>query len=371
MPRKDESIYKTGQAPYLKRKDGRSEDEYLLSNDGNSSYRTVQEKTYKEVKDKLLKSYECQPEYENSDNKSQTLFSEAAERWLDEKNLQLKKSSIVKYRNTLKKHILPVFAGRKLNTISNNEMNNFIKQKLYGEGNTVSQKTAMLVFYIIKSIFKYYGITLYLNAIHLKASEKPMRILSENEQKILTVYLFENINSVNLGILLSLYCGLRIGELCALKWGDINLTEKTISITKTMQRLQQENGGTVVTTTEPKSCCSDRKIPIQNNLYDLLVFMKKKSECYLLTGNSDKFIEPRTMQNIFKRILNNCSIEIINFHALRHTFATRCIEVGFDVKSLSEILGHANVNITLNRYVHPSMELKRQNMNRLSSLFNV
>ena len=88
-------------------------------------------------------------------------------------------------------------------------------------------------------------------------------------------------------------------------------------------------------------------------------------EAYILTGRSDKFVEPRSMENLFKRCLKECRMEEINYHALRHTFATRCIEAGFDVKSLSEILGHANVNITLNRYVHSSMEQKRVNMGKL------
>ena len=90
----------------------------------------------------------------------------------------------------------------------------------------------------------------------------------------------------------------------------------------------------------------------------------------MLTGSPQSFMEPRTMQNRFKRAIKNCGINDINFHALRHTFATRCVEIGFDIKSLSEILGHANVNITLNRYVHPSMELKQKNMNMLSELFS-
>lgn len=92
---------------------------------------------------------------------------------------------------------------------------------------------------------------------------------------------------------------------------------------------------------------------------------------YVLTGFSDKFVEPRSMQNHFKKVIKKCCINDANFHCLRHSFATRCVEVGFDIKSLSEILGHANVNITMNRYVHPTMELKRQNMERLSDLFAV
>lgn len=88
----------------------------------------------------------------------------------------------------------------------------------------------------------------------------------------------------------------------------------------------------------------------------------------MLTGLVHSYIEPRSMENHFKAVTKECAITDVNFHALRHTFATRCIELGFDIKSLSEILGHASVNITLNRYVHPSMELKKKNMNMLSAL---
>ena len=94
----------------------------------------------------------------------------------------------------------------------------------------------------------------------------------------------------------------------------------------------------------------------------------KKDRGYLLSGNSEKVIEPRSMQYHFKKVLRHCQIREANYHCLRHTFATRCVELGFDVKSLSEILGHASVNITMNRYVHPSMELKRKNMSKLSGL---
>ena len=122
--------------------------------------------------------------------------------------------------------------------------------------------------------------------------------------------------------------------------------------------------------TKPKSQCSIRDIPIPEVLLPYLD-SKRSTDEYVLTGRSDIYVEPRTMQNHFKRILKQCDIEDVNFHVLRHTFATRCIELGFDIKSLSEILGHANVNITLNRYVHPSMDLKQQNMSKLSDLFAV
>ena len=116
----------------------------------------------------------------------------------------------------------------------------------------------------------------------------------------------------------------------------------------------------------PKTQSSLRKIPIPA---ELMKYLKSAyvEDAYVLSGSKDKFVEPRTMENRFKSILKKCGIEKINFHVLRHSFATKCVELGFDIKSLSEILGHANVNITLNRYVHPSMKLKHANMNKLNS----
>ena len=162
-----------------------------------------------------------------------------------------------------------------------------------------------------------------------------------------------------------------MGELCALRWEDYNKDEKIIHICRTLQRIQCNNGiiRTQVLIAEPKSSCSERIIPVPEFVCNLLDDAEQISG-YILTGN-DSYIEPRTMQNRFKAVLQKCNIPNAKFHTLRHTFATRCVELGFDIKSLSEILGHANVNITLNRYVHPSMELKRKNMDKLSQLIAV
>ncbi len=123
--------------------------------------------------------------------------------------------------------------------------------------------------------------------------------------------------------------------------------------------------------TTPKSTCSIRRIPLPDEISDILILNQKSASGYLLTNDDFKFIEPRTMQNKFKKVLASAGIADANFHALRHTFATRCIELEFDVKSLSEILGHATVNITMNRYVHPSYEMKKENMQKLSELLAV
>lgn len=197
-------------------------------------------------------------------------------------------------------------------------------------------------------------------------------MLSAQEQQILISSLMEELDLTSLGIYICLFTGIRVGELCALTWDDISLENNTIHIHRTLQRIQVPDGEkrTTILITEPKSQCSIRDIPIAGTLREMLIQQTIK-EGYVLTGNKNKYVEPRTMQNRFKAIADRCNIRNVHLHTLRHTFATRCIEVGFDVKSLSEILGHASVNITMNRYVHPSIELKQKNMDKLSELFTV
>ena len=167
---------------------------------------------------------------------------------------------------------------------------------------------------------------------------------------------------------------MRVGEICALRWEDISIKEQTIFVHQTMQRIQtDQNIGckTKVIVTTPKSACSIRTIPMPEDLAQIIAEYQTSNTGYFLTGSNERYMEPRTMQNRFKAVLIQCGIRDVNYHLLRHTFATRCIELGFDVKTLSEILGHASINITMNRYVHPSMELKRKNMQRLSDFIAV
>lgn len=171
-----------------------------------------------------------------------------------------------------------------------------------------------------------------------------------------------------------LFTGLRVGEICALRWEDISFSDHTIHVHQTLQRIQNRANSkqkTKIVITAPKSACSIRTIPVPNDLIVILASYKTSSKGYILTNCEQTPLEPRTMQNHFKRALQKSGIAPANYHSLRHTFATRCIELGFDVKSLSEILGHASVNITMNRYVHPTMELKQENMQRLSALLAV
>lgn len=378
MSRKGENIYK--------RKDGRWEGRYIKSRsiDGKAQYGYVYASTYREVKAKL--AYATASEYKTKATFDETydtdLFLNIANEWLSYIKLKVKESSYNKYRNLLYSYILPVFQTVRLNYITHNYLEDYCNQLLIKGGQKnegLSSKTVSDIISVIRNILRFAlksGRTIPCDgrSVKIKHSVNSMRVLSRYEQEKLCQYLYSDLNAANVGILLCLFTGIRIGEICALQWDDISLTEKTICIHQTMQRIQRSSDAdqkTKIIITTPKSACSIRTIPIPDELIEIIRKHKKCSEGFFLTNSSQSYIEPRTMQNRFKRALELSSIEPANYHSLRHTFATRCVELGFDVKSLSEILGHATVNITMNRYVHPSMELKRENMKKLSKLFSV
>ena len=301
-----------------------------------------------------------------------------AYQWLEELKPIRKKSTIVKYSGQLKNYIIPEFGKFNLNEISNEDIISF-SNKLLSEdrnGKKLSPKTVLDILSRMKSIRHFallrgHEVNYVSNTVKIPLNQEQIRILSANEENKLLRYLKNHFDLTALGIFLSLFTGLRIGELCALKWSDFSFTDKEFYVQRTMQRLHNLNEDTSKKTFieigAPKSPSSVRKIPIPSELIRYLKSAYVKN-AYVLSGSSTKFVEPRTMENRFKSVLKKCGIEKINFHTLRHSFATKCVELGFDIKSLSEILGHSDVNITLNRYVHPSMKLKHSNMNKLNSL---
>ncbi len=203
-----------------------------------------------------------------------------------------------------------------------------------------------------------------------KTDRSEKELLSEDEQKKLCTYLEDNQSASNAGILLSYATGIRIGELCALKWSEVDLEKRIITVKSTMQRIKDFGGvkSTKVITTSPKSGSSVREIPIPDFIVPLLERERSESDCYILTG-TQKVAEPRTIQYRFKSILKRLNLKNVSFHSLRHMFATKCISLGFDIKTLSEILGHSSVEITLNRYVHSSIKRKAECMKLFSDNF--
>lgn len=199
-----------------------------------------------------------------------------------------------------------------------------------------------------------------------------MRVLSREEQARFVSYLLEDMDTCKFGVLLALFTGVRIGELCALQWGKISLKEQTIRIDATLQRLRDTSAvgsaRTRIVISTPKSDTSVRTIPVTDYKAELCGNMDPHSSAaYVLTG-TDSFMEPRALQYRMEKYTRECGLEGVHFHTLRHTFATRAVEVGFEINSLSEVLGHAATTIALDRYVHSSLILKRDNMNKLNAI---
>lgn len=287
---------------------------------------------------------------------------------------QLKKSTYVKYTTILERHIKPKLGKCDPMSMTSELVDAFSYELLYVDN--LSPKTVKDILVVLRSIIKYTeklapGTLPVIEIVYPKEKKKEMRVLSLEEQNVLIRYLTKDMDNCKFGILLALFTGLRIGELCALKWNAVSVEKKTIRISSTMQRLQNlEDTGetkTRVIIDTPKSESSARTIPMTDYAADICRKMKPSHEdVYVLTGNMH-YVEPRTLQYRFNKYIEECGLTDVHFHTLRHTFATRCVEVGFEIKSLSEILGHSTTTITLERYVHSSMELKRNNMNKLTA----
>lgn len=356
MPRHGENIFK--------RKDGRWEARYVkeIALDGTKHYGSVYARTYKEVK---VKQQLCINEPQLCRNKSSMTISDLMTEWLHECKNQLKISSFQKYSAIFANHIAKRLGELPLKHLTPLIVMDFT-DSLLSEG--LSRETVNLVLIVLgmgltaaKEKFKFPVPEIHL----LKTSKPPTRVFTGLEQQLMVQHLLSRNDIFSFGILLTMYTGLRIGEVCALKWDDI--TDNTIHIRKTMQRLRNADGSTKVMILPPKTDSSDRIIPIPAALKDIIEQQRRKSG-YVLERPNGKFTEPRLLQNKFTKCLAECGIDKANFHTLRHTFATRCIESGVDVKTLSELLGHSDVKTTLNRYVHSSFDLKQKSIDKLSLL---
>lgn len=356
-----------------KRTDGRWEGRYqILSENGSKCYRSVYGRTYTEVKEKLifqrkvvdreepicLITGEKKPDHEGS-------FCALAKEWLAYIESNRKYSTYVKYKTVFQCHIQQTFHDDRFTRMTNSYIQNKISTM------PISDATRQSILMVIKQIFRYaenqYAYPApSISNISIKNRSQTLEIMSRAEQARLMQFLCEDMDISKAGIYLCLSTGLRLGEVCALKWDDIEKNNGLIHVSRTVQRIQSVEGPvkTALLETPPKSISSNREIPISDSLLSILTAFQKEGQVYLL--QKDRPMEPRTYQNHFKRYLEKIKAPHYNFHILRHTFATNCIDNGMDIKSLSEILGHSDVQITLNRYVHPSMDTKRKYLNALS-----
>ncbi len=370
MSRKGENI--------RKRKDGRWEGRYLIysTRENKKVSRSVYGKTYTEVKEKLLlakaatlvKQPEIYHETHEHDNRDYICFETIAFDWFEDIRFTKKHSTYIKYMNIYNQYLADTVGDYDITEVTDE----LIRQEVVC--GPLSESIERSIYCVINQVFDYARSEYHIDIDKAKRRKsaypiKPAKILSEKEQLDLLNVLYTNMDIYKLGVLLCMSTGLRLGEICSLKWSDIDFDTRVLHVNRTVQRIATVEGDNTIRTTlfedDPKSLHSNRYIPLPDALYELICHFRTDSEYFF---NDNKPLEPRTYQNKFHRYLKEAGVANKNFHSLRHTFATNLVTTGADVKSLSEILGHANVQITLNRYVHPSMDNKRS---QLDSLFSI
>lgn len=295
------------------------------------------------------------------------LYEQFLTDWLKSQKIYLKYSIYTNYCNISHNQIIPNIGSYEVNQLNNDILQEFILNQLDhgrcdGKGG-ISQKYAQDIITVLKLTLG--------KSVEIQLPYQPpkeVEIFEKSDQVTLINSLQSKICNKNFGILLAIHTGLRIGELCALKWSDINFDTQLLHINKTMIRTYTKEDGSKLNITPPKTRSSIRTIPLNKWIMQYAVLLKGENDEYIITGK-DKYIEPNKYRLYYNKQLKELDLPHRKFHSLRHTFATRCIECGCDYKSLSELLGHSNVSITMNLYVHPQMELKRKCVELLADYY--
>lgn len=291
--------------------------------------------------------------------------------YIETKKSVLKPSTIARYSNLFENHISTFFINTTIDNITNKNLQKFVDDSLKREmSSIVIKETILLIKLSLRRYAKFEDYVMPFIDLDIPSpkNNKKVETLTKSEEKIILNYILDNEQHKYSGILISLLTGMRIGEICALKWIDIDLKKRQLSVNKTLQRICVKNQKSHIEIGKTKTSSGSRIIPIGNLLYDFLISIKPSNrDTYVLT-NTNKPKEPRNYRKIYKTLLKKLKIKSTTFHALRHTFATRLIENKVDIKTISELLGHASTNITISIYVHSEYNTKRKAIKSLDSL---
>ena len=301
---------------------------------------------------------------------SNKTIREIAEAWKEYKRPYVKQSTMAAYVLILENHVLPEFGDN--DSLHEHEVQAFVLKKIE---HGLSVKSVKDILIVLKMVMKFGVKNEWMNHYEwdikfpVNSQPKELEVLSVANHKKILDYVQHNFTFMSLGIYISLSTGLRIGEICALKWSDINVADGTITVQRTIERIYMVEGEkkhTQLVINTPKTVNSCREIPMSKELLAMVKPMKKvvNGYFYVLT-NEDKPTEPRTYRNYYNRLMEKLDIPKLKYHGLRHSFATRCIEAGCDYKTVSVLLGHSNISTTLNLYVHPNMEQKKRCINKM------
>lgn len=382
MSRRGENIYK--------RADGRWEARYRIGEElGKAKYGYVYAPTYNEVKKKRAQAMQLRRRPQE-----RALTARVLAEWLawKETDPSIHRSTIEQYRRHIEKHIVPWLGQIQVARLDARTLDRFRAEKLRsgrldGMGGLSAAMVDTLMF-VIFSALRYAQEENYISELPRRKtkygagrSKRDIRVFSKAEQAAIEEALCACLQSsseqhgIYMGIFFALYTGLRVGELGGLQWRDIDFGGPEVTVRRTLQRIratQQHQGRTVLELGPPKSETSLRQFPLRDDFarmlrdyYDGLPAERRGAPNPVFSYNG-KPIEPRIFQQYFKKVLRQAGVEDAGFHALRHTFATRCIESNMDIQSLSECLGHSNSGITLGIYAHSFAEHKKQCLNRLT-----
>ncbi len=303
----------------------------------------------------------------NVEQREKESFPQCAGRWLDHVKKKCKYSTYVKYKYIYEGHLKKYLDDLDPADITTEICDEIMLKEYNSTSAALALNTMNGIKYVLNQILKFSETEVLATIpesvlVDKKYEKRSIDVLSPTEQKKFVSYLSKEPDIYKIGILLCLSSGLRLGEVCALPTENVDLANQTIKITQTVQRIKCEDGKkTMLYCAPPKSVSSVREIPLCDRMTDILKNYNI-SGSYLINGNNP--MEPRTYQYKFDRYLKEAFIARRNFHTLRHTFATNCIAKGMDIKCLSEILGHSDIKTTMNKYVHPSMEMKRRQVNQ-------
>lgn len=297
-------------------------------------------------------------------------INQITEEWKEEKKKYVKKSTYAAYQLLIQNHIKPYFGD--LYEVNEEKVQQFVFDKLDAG---LSEKTIRDIIIVLKMILKFGIKNGYLEYVQIdvkfpsKQDKKNLDVLSKADQKKFMEHLRNNFTFKNLGIFICLSTGMRIGEICGLRWCDVDTAEGVIKVRHTLQRIyiiEDETRHTELLLDTPKTANSVRDIPMSSELLKMLKSLNKVvNENYYVISNDIKPIEPRTYRNYYKKLCKQLDIPELKFHGLRHSFATRCIESKADYKTVSVLLGHSNISTTLNLYVHPNKEQKKKTIDKM------
>ena len=302
------------------------------------------------------------------------LFTQVTSLWKDDKRKWVKPSTYAEYILIVNRHILPYFYEMELSSITDACIQQFANSLITKGLNINTVKDIIMVLKMILRFGAKQGFATHTDfQVHFPAGmERKMElsVLSSNEQKVLLKYLQEHFSFRNLGILICLHTGLRIGEICGLQWKDLDTGAGIIHITKTVQRIWLSDGEEKInqlSVHSPKTMTSERDIPISSAILKIVRPLRKITNAdFYVVSNSPEPLEPRYYRDYFKKLQDELGLRHFRFHALRHSFATRCIESKCDYKTVSVILGHASISTTMDLYVHPGYEEKKKVIEKMT-----